>query len=135
MGRSIIQSCDFPDEDIKAINEIDDPFFVIVAAKSDSIKKILYFEVCSLIIADEDIRPEEQQVLIDITRKFEIEPDRSSPDLCVNYLSQNIELTDLGNLVLLLDWIGLTPLKVVVHIQVPSAGGPFFVEFHEQGTK
>lgn len=60
---------------------------------------------------------------------------RSSPDLCVNYLSQNIELTDLGNLVLLLDWIGLTPLKVVVHIQVPSAGGPFFVEFHEQGTK
>jgi len=45
------------------------------AAKSDSIKKILYFEVCSLIMADEDIRPEEQQVLVDITRKFEIEPD------------------------------------------------------------
>jgi len=60
---------------------------------------------------------------------------RSSPDLCVNYLSQNIELTDLGDLVLLLDWMGLTPLKVVVHIQVPSAGSPFFVEFHEQGTK
>ena len=45
------------------------------AAKSDSIKKILYFEVCSLIMADEDIRPEEQQVLVDLTRKFEIEPD------------------------------------------------------------
>ena len=109
MGRPIIQSCDFPDEDLKvlfhSINEIDDPFYVIVAAttdnyrielafaampemkdsledlidyfaaKSDSIKKILYFEVCSLIMADEDIRPEEQQVLVDITRKFEIEPD------------------------------------------------------------
>ncbi len=39
MGRPIIQSCDFPDEDLKvlfhSINEIDDPFFVIVAATTE----------------------------------------------------------------------------------------------------
>jgi len=40
MGRPIIQSCDFPDEDLKvlfhSINEIDDPFYVIVAATTDN---------------------------------------------------------------------------------------------------
>lgn len=45
------------------------------AAKSDSIKRILYFELCGLIMADEAIRPEEQQVLDSIIRKFEIDPE------------------------------------------------------------
>lgn len=44
------------------------------AAKSDSIKQTVYSEVCRLIKADEDIKPEEQQVLDNMIRKFDIEP-------------------------------------------------------------